>query len=170
MEPPEQQRESSVPKWAMTSKALWGGATALAVAIVLVGGIWVGGVIAERRLASAEAAANSTRQSGSTRAVKPGGPTPTPELVQVPGQAAPKPGMVGTVLDVTGNEITVKTRQGPTGRIMLGPNAVVRRHGQRIALGDVAVGTEVIAVGRVNAQQRTLQANLVVVDPPVSRR
>jgi hypothetical protein len=154
----------------MTSKALWGGAIALVVAVVLVGGIWVGSAISERRLARAEGAATATRQAASTKVVKPGGPTPTPELVQVPGQAAPKPGMVGTVLDVTGNEITIKTRQGPTGRIMVGPNTIVRRRGQRIAIGDVRVGAEVIAVGRVNVQQRTLQANLVVVDPPVPRR
>jgi hypothetical protein len=154
----------------MTSRALWGGAIALAVAVVLVGGIWVGGAIAERRLARAEAAAGATRPAAPTRVLKPGGPTPTPELLQVPGQAAPKPGMVGTVLDVTGNEITIKSRQGPTARIAVGPNTIVRRRGQRIALGEVRVGAEVLAVGRVNAQQRTLQASLVVVDPPVPRR
>jgi hypothetical protein len=151
----------------MTSKALWGGVVALVVAFVIGGGVWLGGAIADQRAARAEAAAG---QPVPAKPPKPGAPVATPNMVQVPGQAAPRPGIAGVVLDVTGNEITVKSRQGPTGRIVVGPNTIVRRRGQRISLGDLKPRDQVIAVGRPNAQQRTLQATLVVVDPPTLPR
>jgi hypothetical protein len=90
-----------------------------------------------------------------------------PPRVPDGGQAgAPRPGVVGVVLDVTGNEITVKSRRGPTERVIVGPKTVIRKHGQRIQLADLKPQDALVAVGKPNQQQRTLQASIVVVDPP----
>jgi hypothetical protein len=149
------------------NKLLLGGLIAVVALALVVGGTLAGGAIALRRATRAEAAVSATVQA--TRPVKPGQPTPTPELVSLPGQAKPRPGVAGTVLDVTGNEITIKSRQGPTGRIVIGPKTVIRRRGKAVAIEDVKPGAIVIAVGKPNAQQRTVQAAVVVVDPPLAR-
>src|SRR5262245_39454649 len=123
------ERRASVPdggralsRWAMTSRALWGGAIALLVALIVVGGTLAGSAIASRRSAQAAEVAVATYQAATAR---PGrarpdgvgaraGATPA-DRVALPGQAGPtRPGLVGVVLDVTGDEITVKSRQGPT--------------------------------------------------------
>src|SRR5690349_3590433 len=101
-------------RWAVTSRALWGGVIARASAVVVTGGTLVGGAIASRRAAQAAAAPASPAAVSTRPAAKPGQPTPTPELVQVPGEQAPRPGVAGTVLDVTGEEITIKSLRGPT--------------------------------------------------------
>lgn len=149
------------------SKLLLGTLIALLAVVLVVGGTILGGTIALRRVARAEAAVTATQPAA--RPAKPGQPTPTPELVALPGQTKLRPGVAGTVLDVTGAEITIKTRQGPTARIMLGPKTLLRRRGKSITVDDVKPGQALIAVGKPNAQQRTVQAVVVVVDPPILR-
>src|SRR5207245_439941 len=124
-------------RWATTSKALWGGALALVVALVVVGGTMAGSAIATRRSAQAAEVAIATYQGealepGQARleggAAKPQRADARPERVSLPGQTgAPRPGIVGVVLDVTGDEITVKSRQGPTGRVIVQPSTVIRK-------------------------------------------
>ena len=148
-------------------RLLLGTLIALIAVVLVVGGTILGGTIALRRVARAEAAVTATQQAA--RPTKPGQPTPTPELVSLPGETKPRPGVAGTVLDVTGTEITIKSRQGPTARIMVGPKTLLRRRGKAITIGDVKPGEALIAVGKPNVQQRTVQAAVVVVDPPLLR-
>jgi hypothetical protein len=153
----------------MTSRALWGGAIALVVALVIVGGTLAGSAIASRRSAQAAEVAVATHQAAEARPARarPQAAATEPELISLPGQSgAPRPGVVGVVLDVTGNEITVKSRQGPTRRVIVQPGTVLRKHGQRIQLADLKPQDTLVAVGKPNQQQRTLQAAIVVVDPP----
>jgi len=82
------------------------------------------------------------------------------------GQLAGRPALVGYVLDVNGNEITVKSREGPVARVVVGPNTDLRRRRQRVRVTDVREGDPIVALGRLNQQQRTMQARVVVVDPP----
>jgi hypothetical protein len=159
----------------MTSRALWGGAIAFFVAVVVVGGTLAGSAIASRRSAQAAEVAVATYQA---EAAKPGrarteagagraAPAATAERVSLAGQSGPpRPGVVGVVLDVTANEITVKSRQGPTLRLVIQPGTVIRKRGQRIDLAEVRPRDRLVAVGRPNQQQRTLQPSIVVVDPP----
>ncbi|HEV8634106.1 MAG TPA: hypothetical protein VG370_07690 [Chloroflexota bacterium] len=92
-------------------------------------------------------------------------PEPTARAAGQDGRLAGRPALVGFVLDVNGNEITVKSREGPVGRVIVGPNTDVRRRRQRIRVTDVREGDPIVALGRIN-QQRAMQARLVVVDPP----
>lgn len=147
------------------SRILSGGLIALVALVLVVGGTVAGGAIALHRTAAAEAAAFATAQA-SVKAARPGVPRPTPGMVQLPGQARLRPGIAGVVLDVTRDEITIKSRQGPTARIVVGPTTILRRRGKTIALSEVRPGQLLIAAGKPNQRQRTVQAAIVVVDPP----
>ena len=69
-------------------------------------------------------------------------------------------GMFGTVSDVSGNTITITTRNGQTSKIELAANATVRKQvdGQ---ISDIKTGEQIIATGAPNGD--TFQATSVQV-------
>lgn len=76
------------------------------------------------------------------------------------GQGAGRGGMFGTVSDVSGNTITITTRNGQTSKIELAANATVRKQvdGQ---ISDIKTGEQIIATGAPNGD--TFQATSVQV-------
>ncbi|HEV8636839.1 MAG TPA: hypothetical protein VG370_21685 [Chloroflexota bacterium] len=128
----------------------------MAIGAILVLGTLVGMAVASRQTAEARPTAIAQYRKPAP-ATKPAGQDP---------QLAGRPALVGFVLDVNGDEITVKSRQGPVARVIVGPNTEIRRRRQRVTVTDVRQGDPVVALGRINQQQRTMQARIVVVDPP----
>ncbi|HEY3081578.1 MAG TPA: hypothetical protein VGM69_16935 [Chloroflexota bacterium] len=150
----------------------------MAIGAILVLGTLTGLALASRQTAEARptaiaqfrkpAQATKPAAQGGPAAAKPaaqGGPAATTPVAQ-DGQLSGRPALVGFVLDVNGNEITVKSRGGPVARVVVGPNTEVRRGRQRVRVADVREGDPIVALGRINQQQRTMQARIVVVDPP----
>jgi hypothetical protein len=127
----------------------------MAIGAVLVLGTLTGMALASRQTAEARPTAVAQRRP----------PALATRLAEQPGQLALRPVLVGVVLAVDGNEIAVRSRQGPVGRVVVGPNTELRRRRQRVPLTDLRPGDPIVALGRVNGQ-RTMQARLVVVDPP----
>jgi hypothetical protein len=161
------------------SRAFWGGLLALTVALVVVGGLLAGSAIGTRRSAEAAEAALATYQAEAVASgpihVEPNVPATAsaarPERVARPGAAgAGRRGVVGVVLDARGDEITVKPRRGATARVAVAPSTLIRRRGQRIQVADLRPRDRVVAVGRPSQSPRTLQASIVVVDPPRQSR
>jgi len=109
--------QSRLSRWAMTSRALWGGAIALVVALVIVGGTLAGSAIASRRSPQAAQVAVATYQAAAARPVRPRPPAvpPEPELGSPPGQIhVPPPAIADAVPAATAHEIKVNTHQAPT--------------------------------------------------------
>ena len=67
--------------------------------------------------------------------------------------------MAGTVSEVSGNTITITTRNGQTAKVQLADNGTVRKQvdGQ---LSDIKQGDQIVAVGTQNGD--TFQARLFV--------
>lgn len=139
----------------------------MAIGAILVLGTLTGLALASRQTAEARptAIAQFRKPAQATKPAAQGGPAATTPVAQ-DGQLSGRPALVGFVLDVNGNEITVKSRGGPVARVVVGPNTEVRRGRQRVRVADVREGDPIVALGRINQQQRTMQARIVVVDPP----
>jgi hypothetical protein len=127
----------------------------MAIGAILVLGTVTGMAVASRQTAEARPTAIAQFRR----------PAQAPPATAQEGQLAGRLVLVGFVLDVNGNEITVKSREGPVARVVVGPNTELRRRRQRIRVTDVREGDPIVALGRIN-QQRSMPARLVVVDPP----
>jgi hypothetical protein len=134
----------------------------MAIGAILVLGTVTGMAVASRQTAEARPTAIAQFRRPTATAARPEGTRPSAQEAQLAG----RPSVVGFVLDVNGNEITVKTRQGPVARVVVGPNTDLRRGRQRVRVSDLREGDPIVALGRLNQQQRSMQARIVVVDPP----
>ncbi len=69
----------------------------------------------------------------------------------------------GTVSAISGTNITIKDEQGQTYTVETGPNTRIRKDREEVKLTDIHPGDVVVAVGNLDAREKTVGAMFVVV-------
>jgi hypothetical protein len=69
----------------------------------------------------------------------------------------------GTVSAISGTNIAVKDEQGQTWTVETGPNTRIRKDREEVKLTDIHPGDVVVAVGNLDAREKTVGAMFVVV-------
>lgn len=75
-----------------------------------------------------------------------------------------RPGVMGEVTAIKGNEITLKTMQGETATVKITPETQFRKQREEAKLGDIKVGDTIAVRGERNGD--TVAAQMVMIAPP----